>query len=75
MKLQELKQDPRNANKGTERGRQTVRQSLRDCGTGRSIVVDKDGVILAGNKTAEAAIAERKKQYEIEKAQRKAQQN
>ena len=47
--------DPRNANRGTERGRYMVEASLRETGAGRSIVLDKDGRIIAGNKTFEAA--------------------
>lgn len=50
-----MKPDPRNANRGTHRGRKAVRASLRDYGAGRSILVDKAGVIIAGNKTFEAA--------------------
>jgi len=57
MKLSELQPDPENANKGTFRGRCAVEKSLLDCGAGRSIVTDKNGVILAGNKTAAAAQA------------------
>jgi hypothetical protein len=55
MKLSELKPDPRNANKGTERGRAAVKHSISELGAGRSILVDRNGVILAGNKTASAA--------------------
>jgi DNA modification methylase len=54
-KLSDLKPDPKNANLGTERGRDMLRKSITDYGTGRSILVDKNGVIIAGNKTAEAA--------------------
>src|SRR5208282_5631082 len=57
MKLSELKPDPKNANVGTFRGMSAVERSLRDCGAGRSIVTDKNGFILAGNKTAQAAQA------------------
>lgn len=57
MKLSELTPDPQNANKGTLRGRTLVERSLADCGAGRSIVVDKNGVIMADNKTAAAAKA------------------
>ena len=53
--LADLVPDRRNANKGTERGRYMLEQSLRQYGAGRSILVDKDGEIIAGNKTAEAA--------------------
>ena len=47
--------DAKNANKGTERGRYMVEASLRETGAGRSILLDKDGRIIAGNKTFEAA--------------------
>jgi len=47
--------DRKNANKGTERGRYMVEASLRETGAGRSILLDKDGRIIAGNKTFEAA--------------------
>lgn len=52
MKLSDLKPDTANANRGTDRGRKMVTDSLRDLGAARSIVVDKHGNILAGNKTA-----------------------
>ncbi len=54
-RLSELSPDVRNANKGTQRGRGMVEASLREVGAGRSIVVDKDGRVIAGNKTLEAA--------------------
>jgi hypothetical protein len=54
-KLSELVPDPKNANKGTERGAYMVRQSLAQLGAGRSVLVDKHGVLIAGNKTTEAA--------------------
>jgi DNA methylase len=57
MKLSDFAQDPKNANAGTDRGRALVEHSLRTYGAGRSILVDKDGVIVAGNKTAAAAAA------------------
>jgi len=50
-----LKADKHNANKGTKRGRALVEKSLKDLGAGRSILADKDGNIIAGNKTFEAA--------------------
>ncbi len=52
--IADLKPDKKNANKGTQRGRGMVEASLRETGAGRSIVVDKDGRIIAGNKTLEA---------------------
>lgn len=55
--LSELTPDDRNANKGTERGTGMLEQSLREHGAGRSILIDKNGRIIAGNKTAETAAA------------------
>jgi len=52
-KLSELKPDSRNANKGTPRGNQMIEDSLRQYGAGRSILLDKHGTIIAGNKTVE----------------------
>jgi len=55
--ITDLKQDPENPNVGTRRGRQMIKDSLRRYGAGRSVVIDKKGVVLAGNKTLEQAIA------------------
>lgn len=55
MKLSDLKPDLQNANRGTERGRALLEQSLRQYGAGRSILADKNGIIIAGNKTLETA--------------------
>ena len=57
VKLKELTPDRKNANKGTERGQKMVEDSLRNYGAGRSILIDKHGRIIAGNKTAENAAA------------------
>src|SRR5215469_4866124 len=57
MKITDLHQDDRNANKGTKRGREAVRKSLEQYGAGRSVLVDRDGRLIAGNKTAESAAA------------------
>jgi hypothetical protein len=54
-RLQDLAFDKRNANKGTERGLKALDHSLRQYGAGRSLLVDKHGRIIAGNKTAQAA--------------------
>lgn len=51
----DLQLDPKNANEGTERGRELLAESIDQCGLGRSIVVDKNGVVIAGNKTLEEA--------------------
>ena len=52
---QDVVPDPRNANRGTDRSRRAFANSLADYGAGRSIVTDRHGVVLAGNKTLEAA--------------------
>lgn len=52
---QQLKPDGQNANKGTDRGRDLLKKSVQELGAGRSILADKDGEIIAGNKTFEAA--------------------
>lgn len=57
LKIADLLPDARNANKGTERGAQMIGESLRKFGAGRSILLDKHGRIIAGNKTAENATA------------------
>jgi DNA modification methylase len=57
VKLSALTPDTRNANRGTARGRKMVRESLKRYGAGRSILLDKSGNIIAGNKTVEGALA------------------
>ena len=56
--ISDLLSDHANANSGTNRGSEMLRASLQKNGAGRSIVVDREGRIIAGNKTAEAAEAE-----------------
>ena len=55
MKISDLKHDKRNARKRTSRGSKAIEHSLRELGTGRSIVIDKHGNIVAGNGVVEAA--------------------
>lgn len=50
-KLKTLTPDDHNANEGTERGQRVLEDSLRRYGAGRSILLDKNGKIIAGNKT------------------------
>lgn len=49
--------DSRNANKGTKRGGKLLTESLARYGVGRSILVDRKGHVIAGNKTLETAKA------------------
>jgi hypothetical protein len=50
-KIADLIPDDHNANQGTERGNWALTQSIERQGLGRSILLDKDGRIIAGNKT------------------------
>lgn len=50
-----IRPDPKNANKGTQRGRGLLEKSLREYGAGRSVLADKHGTLIAGNKTHEVA--------------------
>jgi hypothetical protein len=52
-----LQQDTRNFNRGTEQGQQLMEKSFSELGAGRSILVDKNGNIIAGNKSQKAAKA------------------
>ena len=55
VSIDELTPDPKNANRGTQSGLRALDRSLRDLGAGRSVLVDKHGTIIAGNKTIERA--------------------
>ncbi len=55
-KITELIPDAKNANKGTLRGLALLDDSIREDGLGRGILVDKDGHVIAGNKTLQAAV-------------------
>lgn len=51
-----LVQDNLNFNRGTEYGERLMDNSLRKFGLGRSVLVDKNNRIIAGNKTVEKAV-------------------
>jgi len=53
----ELRPDPRNARLHSDRNKATIRQSLEAIGGGRSILVDGDNIIRAGNGVYEQAQA------------------
>lgn len=57
LKITDVKQDDKNFNKGTKRGGIMMRHSIETLGLGRSILLDKDNNIIAGNKTQETARA------------------
>jgi DNA modification methylase len=50
-----LKSDPRNARKHPEKNRELIRNSLKEIGPFRSIAVDGDGIVRAGNGVFEEA--------------------
>jgi len=54
--LSDLKQDHKNARKRTQTSASLLQESLQRYGPARSIVIDEDNRILAGNGTVEAAI-------------------
>lgn len=56
MEKEDLKPDTRNANKGTPRGQWMLEKSIEETGLGRSILADKHGNIIAGNKTYQTAM-------------------
>jgi hypothetical protein len=55
MKIKDLNFDKNNYNNGNEFGNSLIEKSLRNNGAGRSILLDKNNNIIAGNKTAENA--------------------
>lgn len=56
IKIKDILQDRHNANKGTERGQYMVDTSIEQFGAGRSILLDRDNEVIAGNKTLQALI-------------------
>src|SRR4051812_20253992 len=57
LDLADLTSDPNNANRGTPRGREALARSLREYGPARSVVIDRNGRIIAGHKTVQQATA------------------
>lgn len=53
--LADLTPDPNNARRHTPRNVGLIEDALKEVGAARSIVIDEDGVVLAGNATIEAA--------------------
>ncbi len=53
--IEQLIPDDVNFNKGTQYGQSLIEKSLRQFGAGRSILLDKNNRIIAGNKTVENA--------------------
>jgi hypothetical protein len=57
VSLDDLVPDPANLRLHPERSKDAIASSVKELGAARSIVVDKDGVVRAGNGTLEAARA------------------
>ena len=57
MKINELKNDHKNARKRTDRSSALIKESLKKYGAGRSIVIDEENRILAGDGTIAGARA------------------
>ena len=55
MKITELEFDKKNFNKHTQKGTKLLEKSLRKFGGARSIVIDKNNKIIAGNGVVEMA--------------------
>lgn len=53
LKVKELIQDDKNFNKGSEYGNGLIEKSFQKFGAGRSILLDKNNRIIAGNKSTE----------------------
>ena len=53
--LKELTPDPQNRRRHTSRNVEMITEAISKVGTGRSIVIDEDDVVLAGNATVKAA--------------------
>lgn len=56
-KISDLVPDANNYNKGTEFGSGLIAKSIQKNGLGRSLLLDKHGKVIAGNKTLEGTVA------------------
>lgn len=53
--ITQLRHDKKNFNKGTDEGKEMMEKSFKEHGAGRSVLLDKDNNIIAGNKSTSAA--------------------
>jgi len=53
--LEEFEQDPGNANAGTPEGKAMLARSFKEAKAGRSLLADAEGILIAGNKSQQAA--------------------
>ena len=52
LNIEELQQDDKNFNAGTEEGQRMMEKSFSELGAGRSILIDKNGKIIGQQKPA-----------------------
>lgn len=57
MRINDLKPQHNNMNKGNKYGNELIRHSIKSLGFGRSIVVDKNNIVITGDKILNTAIA------------------
>lgn len=55
MSSDKIKLDPKNYRVHNDRNKRVIRKSLEDCGAGRSVLIDKDNILIAGNGVYEQA--------------------
>lgn len=53
--MDEIKFDKRNYRKHNDKNKKLIKKSLQECGAGRSIIIDNEGEIIAGNGVYEQA--------------------
>lgn len=55
--MEDIKLDPKNFRIHNDRNKNIIRKSLEDCGAGRSVLIDKENYLIAGNGVYEEAKA------------------
>ena len=55
--MEDIKLDPKNFRIHNDRNKNIIRKSLEDCGAGRSVLMDKENYLIAGNGVYEQAKA------------------
>lgn len=53
--MEEIRFDKRNYRRHSDKNKEVIRRSLMECGAGRSVVIDRDGELIAGNGVFEQA--------------------
>lgn len=50
-----IKLDPKNYRRHNKKNKELIAKSLTECGAGRSVLIDKEGALIAGNGVYEQA--------------------